>query len=173
MWQEKIMYTSCAFHLTLTHSLQPMDVGIFHPMKQCYYNILKEYKIQRMAENVTKNLFPPLIKQLWDNSFKERHIILGFRAAGLHPLNQNVIKDSKLATGVPFQQLKDPVAPTTVVQVSSPIALRSSCKSCGADITPMHAYLTWYFTKILQKKHQEKSSKMKKESEVNLAMERH
>ena len=28
----------------LTHVLQPMDVGVFRPLKQCYYNILKEYK---------------------------------------------------------------------------------------------------------------------------------
>ena len=38
----------------LTHILQPMDVGVFRPLKQCYYNILKEYKMQTMAENVTK-----------------------------------------------------------------------------------------------------------------------
>ena len=48
----------------LTHMLQPIDVGVFHPLKQCYYNILKEYRMQTMAENVTKNIFPSLIKQL-------------------------------------------------------------------------------------------------------------
>ena len=43
--------------------------------------------MQTMAENVTKNIFPSLIKELWDNSFKESHFISGFRVAGLHPLN--------------------------------------------------------------------------------------
>jgi len=84
----------------LMHILQPIDVGVF---RQCYYNILKEYKIQTMAENYTKNVFPSLMKQLWDNSFKERHINSEFRAARLHPLKRDAIKDSKLATGVPFQ----------------------------------------------------------------------
>ncbi|XP_065891572.1 tigger transposable element-derived protein 2-like [Dysidea avara] len=128
----------------LTHILQPMDVGVFRPLKQCYYNILKEYKMQTMAEN-------------------ESHIISGFRAAGLHPLNRSAIKDLKLATGVPFQQpAKEPRTATTIVQASSPIVLRGSCKSCGAELTPMRAHLTWHFTKILQKKHHEKSSKRKK-----------
>jgi len=148
--------------LNLTHILQPMDVGVFHPLKQCYYNILKEYKIQTMAENVIKNVFPSLMKILWDNSFKERHIISGFRAAGLHPLKRDAIKDSKLTTGVPFQQPKEAVAATAIVQISSPIVLQGSCKSCGAELTPMRSYLACHFTKILQKKHHEKSSTHKR-----------
>ena len=115
-----------------------------------------------MAENLTKNVSPSLIKQMWGNSFKERHIISGFRAAGLHPLQRNAIKDSKLTTGVPFQKPKEPAAAAATVQVSSPIVLRGSCKSCGAELTPTRAHITWHFTKILQKKHHEKSSKCKR-----------
>ena len=111
--------------------------------------------MQTMAENVTKNIFPSLIKQLWDNSFKESHIISGFRAAGLHPLSRSAIKDSKLATGVPFQQpAKEPRTATTIVQASSPIVLRGSCKSCGAELTPiLHGTSQNFYRKNTMKIH--------------------
>ena len=41
----------------LTHILQPLDVSVFHPLKQAYFKILKEYKLETLAENVTKAVF--------------------------------------------------------------------------------------------------------------------
>lgn len=41
-----------------THILQPLDVGVFGPIKKAWNKILKEHKTQTMAANVTKEVFP-------------------------------------------------------------------------------------------------------------------
>ena len=41
-----------------THLLQPLDIGVFGPVKQCWRKILKQYKIKTRATNVTKEHFP-------------------------------------------------------------------------------------------------------------------
>ena len=51
-----------------THVLQPLDVGVFGPMKQCWRTILKRYKISTRAANISKERFPQLISDLWKKS---------------------------------------------------------------------------------------------------------
>lgn len=41
-----------------THIVQPLDVGVYGPVKQEWKRILKEYKTTNMAANVTKEVFP-------------------------------------------------------------------------------------------------------------------
>lgn len=41
-----------------THVLQPLDVGVYGPVKQEWKRILKEHKTTTMAANVTKEVFP-------------------------------------------------------------------------------------------------------------------
>ena len=76
----------------MTHILQPLDVSIYHPLKQAYTAILKEYKIDTVADNVTKVVFPCLMKKLWERSFKANYLVAGFRATGLYPLDQTAVQ---------------------------------------------------------------------------------
>ena len=46
-----------------SHILQPMDVGVFGPMKATWRKLLKEYKTSTRAANVTKEVFPSLLAQ--------------------------------------------------------------------------------------------------------------
>ena len=46
--------------------MQPLDVGVYCPVKQAWTIVLKDDKIKMLAEIVTKDVFPSLIKQLWD-----------------------------------------------------------------------------------------------------------
>ena len=47
-----------------THILQPLDVGVFGPVKSAWRKILKQYKVRTRAANITKDIFPSLIKEL-------------------------------------------------------------------------------------------------------------
>lgn len=52
-----------------THILQPLDVGVYGPVKKCWKKILKDHKLRTMAETVLKEDFPGkvgyLIAILW------------------------------------------------------------------------------------------------------------
>ena len=41
-----------------THILQPLDVGVYGPVKQAWKKILKDYKTETLAANVTKEALP-------------------------------------------------------------------------------------------------------------------
>ena len=42
----------------LTHILQPLDVGVYGPVKSTWKTILKEHKMMTLSQNVTKEDFP-------------------------------------------------------------------------------------------------------------------
>ena len=47
-----------------THVLQPLDVGVYAPVKQAWRAVLREYKLNTRASNVDKEVFPKLLSQL-------------------------------------------------------------------------------------------------------------
>ena len=44
-----------------THLLQPLDVGVFGPLKSAWTKVLKEYKLETLASRVDRQVFPSLI----------------------------------------------------------------------------------------------------------------
>ena len=154
------------FPPNLTHILQPLDVSVYHPLKQAYSAILKEHKLETMAENVTKAVFPSLMNKLWYKSFKPSHLQSGFRTTGLYPLNRWAISYSKTSTGIPFQQTDDGLSSSTTLSsdpdLAFPRLLRGNCKHCGEELTPMRPHLTSHFSKLLQKKNEQHTKKKKR-----------
>lgn len=75
----------------ITHILQPLDMGVYGPFKQELKHILKEYKTSTRAANVSKEIFPSLLKMLWDRAIKPQHCIGCFRHSGIYPFNMSGI----------------------------------------------------------------------------------
>ena len=87
-----------------THLLQPLDVGVFGPVKNAWRIVLKEHQIATCASTVTKQEFPYLLAKLWDRSFLPQHFTSGFRRTGLCPLSQDAIPTSQLTKALPFSR---------------------------------------------------------------------
>ena len=111
-----------------THVLQPLDVGVYSPVKQAWKRILNTYKLKTRAANIGKEDFPGLLKQLWDSSFKESHLIGGFRETGLYPFNQSAIPSWKIAPALPIQARS-----STDTTVAGETPLRSELRKCFID----------------------------------------
>ena len=58
---------------------------------------LENHKLKTKATNIIKEVFPSLIKQLWERGITAEHLQDGFRAAGLVPFNPKAVKPSQLA----------------------------------------------------------------------------
>ena len=84
-----------------THALQPLDVGVYGPLKSRWGKILKEYKMETCAAVVDKTEFPSLLEKLWEESFEAKHLKAGFRKAGLCPLSTENIPKSSFAPSLP------------------------------------------------------------------------
>uniref|UniRef100_A0A1B6JFL2 DDE-1 domain-containing protein n=2 Tax=Homalodisca TaxID=139475 RepID=A0A1B6JFL2_9HEMI len=75
-----------------SHALQPLDVGVFAPMKSAWREILKNWYRESRLKNVDKAVFPSLLSKLVSTSFKSEHIIGGFKGSGIYPVNKSVLE---------------------------------------------------------------------------------
>ena len=137
-----------------TAVLQPLDVGVFGPLKQAWKKVLKEHKIQ---SNVDKEVFPTLLAQLWSRSFTKQHLQSGFKATGLFPLDRDAIPESRLAVSSIYQQStpEDPVSPPHRARTLHP-----------SPTPELHLHLKAHFTVILQEKKPSKSKRRRCELRV-------
>lgn len=68
-----------------THPLQPLDVGVFGPLKQAWKKILKEHQIETCAGTVTKEDFPGLIQGFGNGLSKQHTSRVDFERQGCIP----------------------------------------------------------------------------------------
>ena len=138
--REKGVHLLC-FPPHMTHILQPLDVSIYHPLKQSWAAVLKRYKLESMAENVGKTVFPSLIKKLWECSFKRCHLIAGFQACGLFPLDKAAVQ-GKLSASIPFREPPSSDATSTLPSSSSSVV--SATSSGGSASSASSSEGDWY-----------------------------
>ena len=69
-----------------THLLQPLDVGVFGPVKNAWRIVLKEHQIATVG------------------SIVPQHFTSGFRRTGLCPLSRDAIPTSRLTKALPFSR---------------------------------------------------------------------
>ena len=124
-----------------THILQPLDVGVFSPLKTSWRKILKLYRLQTKGQKATKETFPSLITQLWE-SFKPEHCKGGFRGAGLFPLSRQHI----LAKLPPSPALVETEQPSNESEHSRPqsmllvIAVAMKCQQLPLSRLILHLH---------------------------------
>lgn len=70
-----------------SHALQPLDVGVFSPLKAIWKDILKQWFRETRLTAVSKAVFPTLLNKLVQR-LKDTHLIGGFKGTGLFPVNE-------------------------------------------------------------------------------------
>ena len=89
-----------------THALQPLDVGVFAPMKKAWQKLMTEHKRKTQGRSIDKTMFPSMIRKLTEGSLKKSHLQSAFKGAGLYPYPRAAaIPPSKLA---PADAVKTP-----------------------------------------------------------------
>lgn len=82
-----------------SHVYQPLDVGVFKDLKIILRKILRKILRTNRLLNVTKEMFPGVLKQLWEQ-LRPSYLVSGFRGAGLCPFNPNEIDKRKFLPSV-------------------------------------------------------------------------
>ena len=80
-----------ALYPNATHILQPLDVSLFHPLKEQYAKVLREWKVENNVTNFQKHMFAPVLKIALDSIDLSNSVKNGFRACGLYPFNPNAV----------------------------------------------------------------------------------
>jgi len=72
-----------------TDKLQPLDVGVFGPLKKVWREVLTDYKLKHPKEaSIPKTEFPRLLDALLKKADPGCHLPAAFLKCGLHPISK-------------------------------------------------------------------------------------
>lgn len=108
-----------------SHALQPLDVGVFAPMKCAWRKILKVWYRESRLQKVSKATFPYLLKQLFD-TLKGENAIKGFKAAGLYPIDKTAVEHKIVLTEIDGKIIANNVAEPSTSATSGALSKLTS-----------------------------------------------
>ena len=80
-----------------THILQPLDVGIFKPLKAFFSKACHRYIMKCPGRVITSDSLASLIGEAWPQAFTPLNVLSGFRKCGIYPFNPGQISDRQMA----------------------------------------------------------------------------
>ena len=145
-----------------THLAQPLDKGVFSPLKTYWPQECARFMENNPGELVTKRNFSVIFSQAWYRAMTTKTIVPSFRAPGVYPFNREAIHVpdlykptcDRLDTGViSYLPLYSPApkrsSACTMASVPTPQFSKSeqelfhTRRENGYDITSDHRYNQW------------------------------
>lgn len=80
-----------ALYPNATHILQPMDVAIFHPLKNAWKKGIHKFKVTHEGMKLKRENFGPLLKEVIEQNLTPEMFKNGFRTCGLCPLDADAV----------------------------------------------------------------------------------
>ena len=71
----------------LSHVLQPLDVGVFGPVKASYCASIMDFQLLSETTPTSKSLFLECYHKAQEAGITKRNILAGWKATGICPLN--------------------------------------------------------------------------------------
>lgn len=79
-----------------THLLQPLDVGVFRPVKGTWKNVVHDFRVNNNYAKLKRTDFAMQVQKCFEKSLKVETIKNSFRSAGIFPFDYNNIDFSKV-----------------------------------------------------------------------------
>ncbi|XP_053615028.2 uncharacterized protein LOC128677887 [Plodia interpunctella] len=79
-----------------THILQPLDVGVFRPVKGAWKEIVHEFRVNNNYAKLKRTDFAKEVEKCFEKSLKVETIKNSFRSTGIFPFDVNNINFSKV-----------------------------------------------------------------------------
>lgn len=80
-----------------SHNLQPLDVGVYGPLKNYFCRQQTNWMINHPGKTMTIYDLPGIVKVAFPLAFTQKNIINSFKKAGIWPCNEDVFQDSDFA----------------------------------------------------------------------------
>lgn len=84
-----------ALYPNATHILQPLDVGIFHPLKNAWKNGVHNFRNENEGAKLKRENFAPVLKKVMDDAITSVIVASSFRTCGIFPFDANGIDYQK------------------------------------------------------------------------------
>lgn len=120
-----------------SHLVQPLDVGVYKPVKLAWRSVLRNYYQETNYKNVDKITFPSLMKKLEETGCLSRtNAIGGFEGAGIYPLSKaQMMRKAEMASIVNNQSDNQDSGKTSLPSTStaSPSHFSENSSRCIAS----------------------------------------
>ena len=111
-----------------THLTQPLDKGIFGPLKIAWRRVCHEYIIEHPGRVVTHHCFSELFAKAWVRSMSMKNILAAFRTCGIYPIDR-----SKIITRLePPSPVQPKAGGLTYLPLLTPAPSHASSRKCIA-----------------------------------------
>ena len=111
--EKVILFT---FPPNTTHLTQPLDKGVFGPLKLAWRDVCHKFIVKNPGVVVNRYNFSVLFSEAWVQAMTPRNILSGFRTTGIFPFNRDSIKlptdpalSLSIETGISYIPLYTPV----------------------------------------------------------------
>ena len=104
----------------LTHLLQPLDVGVFKPLKALQYSAVADF-VRREHRSLSKWDFPEVMSGIW-RKYRPETGKGGFKGCGIYPFNGSVVSAQSTRYSESFVDTSSSGSshPSAMPSVSSP-----------------------------------------------------
>ena len=89
-----------------THECQPLDVGLFGPLKRHWQQECHKFYQKHPILVISKLNFYLVFQQAWLNAVSPANICGGFKKAGVFPYNRNAVLTLEVAATIPVKNVK-------------------------------------------------------------------
>ncbi|KAK3086373.1 hypothetical protein FSP39_017497 [Pinctada imbricata] len=85
-----------------THLMQPLDKGVFGPLKKAWSQGTREYYRENPGCKINKANFAQKLKDTYMMFYKPLTVINSFKASGIYPVDSSAVSDDDLRPGLTF-----------------------------------------------------------------------
>lgn len=126
--------TVFCFPLSTTHLTQPLDKGVFGPLKVCWNEECQKFMNKNPGKVVTQYDFMTVFSKAWYHAMSIPNIMGAFQTTGIHPLHCNAIEISESTH--PLDSEKESLTEKTGLAFIPFYTPNKSCKSKPKTIAP-------------------------------------
>ncbi|XP_045177895.2 jerky protein homolog-like [Mercenaria mercenaria] len=109
-----------------THFLQPVDNGVFGPLKKVWYKIVRKYTKENPGKSIGKENFAGKLHEAFMLFYKPLTVSSSFRSTGIHPVDRSKISENKLKPALTFQIESESSAPLNSMEENCQQSVSSS-----------------------------------------------
>ena len=85
-----------------THLLQPLDRGVFGPLKTKWYQVTRNHYRENPGSKIGKANFAEKLKEAYQGFYRPSTVVNSFKATGVYPVDRSQISDNDLKPGLTY-----------------------------------------------------------------------
>lgn len=89
-----------------THLMQPLDVGVFGPLKQRWHQVVRTHTRNSPGTPISKENFAEKLKEAFLLFYKPLTVTTAFRSSGIYPVDGTVITKQHVKPGITFSSVE-------------------------------------------------------------------